>query len=120
MRHRKNILPKTNYRELLLLLLRRRKRLKITGRSMLPLLQPGTEILIDPHAYYKSPPRIDDIVVTTHPHDSQLTIVKRITAIDPQGKCFLTGDNLVASKDSRHWGTVSSQDIIGKVTSCFS
>ena len=119
MKHEVNILPKTNYQELLLLLLRQRKRLKVIGNSMLPLLQPGTEILIDPHAYHKFPPQIDDIVVTTHPCDPQLTIVKRITDIDREGKCFLTGDNLAASTDSRHWGTVGFREIIGKVTSYF-
>lgn len=115
-----NTLPEANYQELLLLLLRRRKRLKVLGESMLPLLQPGTEILFDPHAYYKSSPIINDVVVAIHPYDSKLTIVKRVTAIDRERKCFLTGDNLVASTDSRHWGTVDFQAIIGKVTSYFS
>lgn len=118
MKYGVNVLPKTNYRELLLLLLRRRIRLKVIGNSMLPLLQPGTEILIDPHAYHKFPPKTDDIVVTTHPSDPQLTIVKRVTFVD-QGKCFLTGDNLAESTDSRHWGTVSFHNLIGKVTSYF-
>ena len=113
------ILPKTSYFELLLLLLRRRTRLKIVGRSMFPLLQPGNEILIDPYAYKKSLPKLNDIVVIKHPQKPEITIVKRVTAIDGLQNYFLTGDNLADSTDSRHWGSVKSQDILGKVTSHF-
>lgn len=114
-------LPETTYRELLLLILRKRKRLKIVGESMLPLLKPGDEILIDPHAYRKSLPQIDDIIVTIHPLQRNLTIVKRISAIDINNckRFFLVGDNPEASTDSRHWGTIKLADILGKVTNQF-
>lgn len=85
---------------------------------MFPLLQPGDEILIDPRAYRKSLPKLDDIVVTTHPLRPEITIVKRVTAIDRE-KYFLTGDNLADSTDSRHWGSVKFPDLLGKVTSHF-
>lgn len=113
------ILPETNYKEFLLWLFRYRKRLKISGNSMLPLLKPGTEILINPNAYQKSIPKIGDIIVTIHPAHPNLSIVKRITAINQDGSYFLTGDNPTESTDSRHWGTIKLEDIIGKVTSCF-
>ena len=115
----KHILPETNYRELLLWIFRRRKRLKVTGKSMLPLLEPGAEILINPYAYQKSMPKIGDIIVTLHPDYPKLTIVKRITAIERDGKYFLMGDNSAESTDSRHWGTIKFEDIMGKVTSNF-
>ena len=86
---------------------------------MFPLLQPGNEILIDPYAYKKSPPKLNDIVVTKHPQKPEIIIVKRVTAIDGKINYFLTGDNLADSTDSRHWGSVKSQDILGKVTSHF-
>jgi nickel-type superoxide dismutase maturation protease len=112
-------LPKTTYKELLLLLLRRRKRLKVVGESMLPLLQPGDEILLDSDAYRKYLPQIGDIIVIMHPLQSNLTIVKRITAINNHDGYFVTGDNSTASTDSRHWGTIKFSDILGKVTSQF-
>jgi nickel-type superoxide dismutase maturation protease len=112
-------LPKTTYKELLLLLLSRRKRWKVVGESMLPLLQPGDEILLDPDAYRKYLPQIGDIVVIMHPLQSNLTIVKRITAINNHDGYFVTGDNATASTDSRHWGTIKFSDILGKVTSQF-
>ena len=112
-------LPEANYRELLLLLLRRRRRFKITGASMLPILHPGDEILIDPFAYRKSLPKVGDLVVATHPHHDKLTIVKRVSAVDADGKCFLTGDNLSVSTDSRQWGAIAATDLLGKVTCYF-
>lgn len=112
-------LPQTGYRELLLWLLRRRKRFKITGKSMVPMLHPGDEILIDPFAYLKSLPKVGDIVVATHPQKDRLFIVKRIAAIDSHDKCFLTGDNLAVSTDSRQWGAIAVTELIGKVTCYF-
>ncbi|MEL6927374.1 MAG: nickel-type superoxide dismutase maturation protease [Cyanobacteria bacterium J06600_6] len=112
-------LPRVNFRELLLLFLRRRKRLKVVGESMLPLLKPGDEIIVNPYAYAKSSPQIDDVVVLVHPLQKSLVIVKRIAALDAQNRCFLLGDNSQQSTDSRHWGTIKSANIIGKVSSQF-
>jgi nickel-type superoxide dismutase maturation protease len=112
-------LQKTTYRELLLLLLHRRKRFKVVGESMMPLLQPGDEILLDLDAYKEYPPQIGDIIVTLHPLQVNLPIVKRITALKEDNSYFVTGDNGEASTDSRHWGTIKFSDIIGKVTSKF-
>jgi len=122
-----NSLSESSYQELLLWLLRRRKRFKVVGNSMLPLLQPGEEILLDSNAYREIVPQVGDIVVTTHrdalragfAHRRELIIIKRITAINEDGSCFLAGDNPDESTDSRHWGTVKVKDILGKVTSRF-
>ncbi|MEY2856362.1 MAG: hypothetical protein RLZZ74_671 [Cyanobacteriota bacterium] len=114
-----NSLPKTTYRELLLLFLRKRKRLRVVGESMLPLLEPGDEILLDPFAYRKSLPQVGDIIVTMHPLQNNLSVVKRITLINSFDSYFVTGDNVEASTDSRHWGTIKFSDIRGRVTSQF-
>ena len=114
-----DILPPTNLWALFLLFIGRRKRFKVIGQSMLPLLEQGEEILIDPHAYKKSPPQINDVVITNHPHDARLTIVKRVTKMALDGSCFLTGDNPAASTDSRHWGSIARENIIGKATNRF-
>ncbi|WP_036479305.1 nickel-type superoxide dismutase maturation protease [Myxosarcina sp. GI1] len=112
-------LPTSNFRELLLWLLRRRKRFRVTGNSMQPLLQPGEEILIDRHAYQNRVPQIGDIVVATHPFRSGLTVVKRIALVMEDGSLFLKGDNFTESTDSRTFGTVNLKYILGKVTSRF-
>lgn len=112
-------LPQAGYRQLLLLLLRRRRRFKVRGQSMLPLLQPGEEVILDPFAYQQSSPKLNDIVVAIHPEQTERIVIKRITAIGDSGEYFLTGDNLAASTDSRHWGAIEAQNIIGKVTCRF-
>jgi nickel-type superoxide dismutase maturation protease len=112
-------LSESSYRELFLWLLGRRKRLKVVGNSMLPLLQPGEEILIDLNAYRQIVPQVGDIVVTKYRDRLNLIIIKRITAVNEDGSCFLSGDNPSESTDSRHWGTVPVKDILGKVTSRF-
>lgn len=112
-------LPARSYRELLLWLLRRRHRFRVTGNSMQPLLQPGEEILLDRHAYQKSVPQVGDIVVATHPLHPELTIVKRVILVKEDGSLFLRGDNPRESTDSRTFGLVDLQYILGKVTSRF-
>lgn len=112
-------LPETNFLTFCMWLFGKRKRLRVAGNSMLPFLLPGEEILIDPNAYNKSKPEIDDVIALVHPIEHNLTIVKRIKDISEDSRYFLTGDNLAASTDSRHWGAVSQEQIIGKVTNRF-
>ena len=112
-------LPPTNVFAFLLLLIGKRKRLKVVGQSMLPFLEPDEEILVDLHAYDKSRPQINDVIVTSHPRNTQLTIVKRVAEVAIDGSYFLTGDNPQQSTDSRHWGQVSQNLILGKVTNRF-
>ena len=111
-------LPDTTYGELLLWLLRRIKRLRVDGESMLPLLQPGDEILFAPHAYKKSKPQLEDVIVASHPLQNNLTIVKRVINIEGD-RYFIVGDNLQSSTDSRQWGKIGLANIIGRVTSKF-
>ncbi|MDJ0707325.1 MAG: nickel-type superoxide dismutase maturation protease [Leptolyngbyaceae cyanobacterium MO_188.B28] len=105
--------------DLLLWLLRRRRRFRVTGRSMEPLLQPGDEILIAPRAYWRSPPSISDIVIARRPDRLDLRVIKRVTDVSADGACFLTGDNLQASTDSRTFGWVTPEHILGRVTCRF-
>ncbi|MDJ0688303.1 MAG: nickel-type superoxide dismutase maturation protease [Xenococcaceae cyanobacterium MO_188.B32] len=113
------ILPESTYRELLLWLLRKRKRFRVTGLSMTPLLQPGEEILVDLNAYQKAFPRVGEIVVAAHPYYSELHIIKRVMSVAENGSCFLQGDNLAESSDSRSFGIVAIDKILGRVTSRF-
>lgn len=54
-----------------------------------------------------------DIVVAKDPRGNRL-VLKRIRKIG-KGKYFLVGDNLKKSTDSRHFGAVGRDHIIGKV-----
>jgi nickel-type superoxide dismutase maturation protease len=112
-------LKESSWRELLLWLSGFRKRFRVAGTSMAPLLQPGDEVLIDPHAYKQTVPQVGDIVVSRHPYRMDVRLVKRITTILEDGRCLLEGDNPSDSTDSRSFGAVAPQRILGRVTSRF-
>ncbi|MBN2500797.1 MAG: nickel-type superoxide dismutase maturation protease [Anaerolineales bacterium] len=108
--------------EFLLWLLRRRWRYRVSGNSMLPVLQPGDEILVDKRAYRKARPMPGDLVVARHPHQKDVRLVKQVVAVDADGRCQLEGTNLlgvIESSDSRGFGPLSPEKIVGRVTSRF-
>lgn len=86
---------------------------------MLPLLQPGDEILANPRAYRSRLPNVGEIVVMQHPIRADLQLVKRVIAVSATGDCFLQGDNPNESTDSRAFGVVKVRQIMGQVTSRF-
>lgn len=88
---------------------------------MVPLLQPGDEVLVDLRAYSQKRPRSGDVVVARHPHQVDLKIIKRVTDVVEDGRFYLQGDNPdpAASSDSRSFGLVSLEYILGRVTSRF-
>jgi nickel-type superoxide dismutase maturation protease len=87
---------------------------------MAPLLQAGDEVLVDLRAYRRQPPRRGDIVLVQHPYQPALRLVKRVMAIVEGEHYQLQGDNPPESTDSRSFGAVSAQHILGRVTCRFS
>lgn len=115
-----NELPGASWREFLLWAVGRRRRFRVTGGSMLPLLQPQEEVLADPRAYRRVAPEPGDIVVAEHPDRPNFRLVKRVLFVRDNGDCVLVGDNPEASTDSRTFGAVPAHKILGRVTSRFS
>ncbi|MEZ4673740.1 MAG: nickel-type superoxide dismutase maturation protease [Caldilineaceae bacterium] len=97
-------------------LVRRRRLVRVTGRSMMPLLQPGDLLFVDPDAYRYSRPLEDELVVAIHPHQPTLKIVKRVGASLLDERFFLSSDNPLEGTDSRAFGTVPLSGIVGQVT----
>ncbi|PNW40947.1 UNVERIFIED_CONTAM: nickel-type superoxide dismutase maturation protease [Euhalothece sp. KZN 001] len=112
-------LPDISVREFLLWILGKRKRFRVKGNSMLPLLKPEEEVLIDRGCYQDSLPKVGEIVVAKHPIKSDLQLIKRVTLVSENGSCFLMGDNPEESTDSRQFGKVNREQIIGRVTCRF-
>lgn len=112
-------LPPSTWRDLLLWLLRRRRRVRVVNRSMVPLLQPDDEVLVDYAAYRTRPPQVGDIVVARHPQHPELKIIKVVDAVLSDGRVFLVGLNGAESADSRHFGAVPPSLLLGRVTSRF-
>ena len=82
---------------------------KVSGNSMNPLLSDGDKISVMPAPHYK----VGDIVAAIHPIQTDLTIIKRIEWIAPDGRMQLRGANFEESTD--HFGLISPEKIIGKM-----
>lgn len=89
----------------------RRSGITIEGDSMLPTLKTGDRVLIDKNSAIN----VGDIIVANHPFKSSVKIVKRLAAIESDGRLFLSGDNPNESSDSRAFGSVIRSNVIGKV-----
>jgi len=105
----------SNFKELLLWLIRLRRRYRVTGASMFPLLAAGDEVLVDRRAYRQQRPQVGDIVVAQHPAQADLQIIKRVAEVMIDGRFHLRGDNSNESSDS----LVPRNLILGRVTSKF-
>ena len=82
---------------------------------MLPSLQPRQRLLVKPLALQAESPSDGSVVVCRHPGDANLVITKRVW--QSQGQWLeLRGDNPEASTDSRHFGQVPLECVIGVVT----
>ena len=78
---------------------------------MEPTVKNGGMVLVSNLLYLFQNPRIDDIVAV---RDAGKVLIKRVTDTH-NGNYFLTGDNKQDSLDSRKFGLVSKQKILGKV-----
>lgn len=81
---------------------------------MQPTIKDGTAVLVNRLAYLLKKPKIGDIVVLKR----QKYIIKRIAAINPSAdgeQVFVIGDNKKESNDSRHFGWIGKDNILGKV-----
>ncbi len=86
---------------------------------MEPTLHEGSIVLVDPRAYRADGPHVADVVVARHPTQHQLRIVKRIEAVEADGRLRLVSDNSTAAgvQDSRSFGPIEPVLVEGRVTS---
>lgn len=112
-----NLLQECSFKEILLWMVRSRRRCRVAGPSMCPLLRAGDEVLVDFHAYRRRSPRVDDIVIARHPVLADLKVIKRIKGINEDGQCHLLGDNPDSAQNSSV--LVPFSLILGQVTSRF-
>lgn len=90
-------------------------RYRVEGESMTPALAPGERVVVNRAAYWFSQPRVDDLVVLRDPRDANRLLIKRIESDFGPGEWLVRGDNPSASTDSRAFGPVPRDLILGKV-----
>jgi signal peptidase I len=95
------------------------------GRSMIPAIAPGTVLVVNRLAYgFRLPwmegyflrwalPKEGDIVVFFTPRGE--TAVKRCSMVTERKEFYALGDNSLESYDSRSYGPISADRIVGKV-----
>ena len=87
---------------------------RVEGDSMEPSLHNGDYVVLNRLSYLLSAPKKGDIVVLKSPVGESI-FIKRITKTSGRKRYFVEGDNKKHSVDSRHFGPVSIDKILGKV-----
>ena len=83
------------------------RRILVEGDSMRPTLEPGDRVVCVRARRVST----GDLVAVHDPRDGRL-LVKRVATVDP---LTVVGDNAEASTDSRAFGTLDADHVVGKV-----
>ncbi|MDQ3811796.1 MAG: nickel-type superoxide dismutase maturation protease [Chloroflexota bacterium] len=85
-------------------------RFVVADGSMQPALQPGDRVLVSRWTR----PRIGHIVVLRDPHTPWRFLIKRVASRTDDGRLVVVGDNPTASRDSRAFGAVPLELVVGR------
>lgn len=99
----------------------------VSGASMEPTFNNGNYLVIDEFSYHLRKPKKDEVVVFRYPNDPSKFFIKRIAGVPgetvivqgremilDENEYYVLGDNKGASSDSRIWGPVQEEFIIGR------
>lgn len=83
---------------------------------MLPTLKPNDDVLVVPvtRMTVLAP---GDIVVCLHPFRPDLRMIKRVSEVFYDGGVFVLSDNAEEGNDSRSFGAIGRDRVVGLVTS---
>ena len=116
----KRELPVLGLSLLLFWLLGMRTRVRVCGQSMEPALGDGSDVLVRTLRPKDTPALIPgDILWLTHPLHSGQTIIKRLQHITDDGGLYVVGDAEGESSDSRVFGPVPPNRLLGLVVARF-
>lgn len=87
--------------------------LRVIGKSMEPTLYDHQKVFLNRFAYLFSSPKKDEVIALRDPRDKKI-LIKRIISVD-NNKYFVQGDNKEHSTDSRKFGMIGKNDILGKI-----
>jgi nickel-type superoxide dismutase maturation protease len=87
----------------------------VIGESMEPTLQDRDRVIVDVWTYNRRPPRPGEIVLLSPPGRDGVLLVKRVIRVLENGELWVEGDRRAASSDSREWGSVARERVVGRV-----
>lgn len=90
-------------------------RFQVEDDSMRPTLDPGDYVLVNRWAYRLRSPSRGDLVVLRDPQAKGRFLVKRIAEPSGPNRWSVLSDNPDRGRDSRTFGPIEPQHIIGKV-----
>ncbi len=82
---------------------------------MSPALDPGDYVLVNRWAYRSRAPEVGDLVVLRNPEREGQFLCKRVAGVTDSGTYVVLGDNAAESRDSRRFGPVPRDLIVGRV-----
>jgi nickel-type superoxide dismutase maturation protease len=85
---------------------------------MEPTLRAGQSVLVNPRAFRGLRPQPGQIVLLRHPADPNRVLVKRVRSLEGE-RLFVVGDNRASSTDSRDFGAVALESVLGLVVCTF-
>jgi len=88
-------------------------RFVVSGKSMEPKFYNGDKLFVSSSFYRFVGPKVGDAVVVKDPRDGRL-VLKRIESAEG-GEYYVRGDNVEWSTDSREFGAILRDGIVGKV-----
>ena len=95
----------------------------VSGESMVPTFENADYLIVDELTYHFRDPQNGDVVIFKYPKDTTKYFIKRVIGIPGDtvdGKVladdqyFVEGDNRNQSSDSRIWGTLPRDLIVGR------
>lgn len=92
--------------------LRQLRRVVVEGESMRPAFSPGDRLLVV-RLRRRAPLVPGAVVAANDPRNPRRLVVKRVAAVDDDGRVVLHGDNAGASTDSRAYGPVARGSVWG-------
>jgi nickel-type superoxide dismutase maturation protease len=90
-------------------------RYEVEGESMLPDVSAGERVVVNKAAYWLRKPSRGDLVVLRDPRDRRRLLLKRLDAPAGDDSWNVLGANAGASSDSRTFGPVGRELLVGKV-----
>ena len=82
---------------------------------MYPTYRNGTRVLVNLDVYLNQTPVPNDVILAKHPFKTGVYIVKRVSHITDDGRYLGLGDNSFSSSDSRGFGALRLENILGKI-----